>query len=68
MKQKRINDMTLAKMLKTADTFTVHGIPSSFREWGAGTAAFATDVVRSALAYGQRHRVKTVYLYTCRYI
>jgi integrase len=60
---KPLSNMAMAKVLERMgrDNVTVHGFPSSFRDWAAEQTAYASEVVEKALAHAIRNDVEAAY-------
>lgn len=68
-RKKPISENTMAKALSVAggDTFTVHGMRSSFRDWAAEETNFPPAWAEAALSHKLKDRVEAAYLRT-RYL
>lgn len=64
LKGKRMSDMTMLKVLRTAigGAWTVHGLRSSFRVWAAEATAFPSEAAEAALAHVIPSKVVKAYL------
>lgn len=58
-----LSDMTLTKVLRTADGghYTVHGMRSAFRDWAAERTRFPGEWAEAALAHTLANKVEAAY-------
>jgi integrase len=59
---KPLSDVAVSKALaNVADSVTVHGLRSAFRDWAAENTAFPREVCEAALAHSNRDKVEAAY-------